>query len=150
MMRKYETKELQAMEEAKDFLNGYRLCRELLGLQRYERKRNVRIEACSDETLLAGDEAFWRARIHTIYSLLEKMKNGREKLMLYYHFIKGDSVERIAVRLGVSRRTGFRICTRGLLEFYRFLEALKKQSDAKSLQQSDAKSLYAVDKFRGM
>jgi hypothetical protein len=35
--------------------------------------------------------------------------------MLYYYFIKGESVERIAVRLGVSRRTGFRIFQKGLL-----------------------------------
>ena len=126
MMRKYEAKELEAIEGARNFLNSYRTCRELLGLHRYERKRAEREAFSPDETLLAGDEAFWRARIYAIGGLLSKMKNGREKLMLYYHFIKGDSVERIAVRLGVSRRTGFRIMSRGLLEFSDFLEEMKK------------------------
>ena len=108
-------------------MNGYRVCRELLGLRRYERKRAAaHMEECDVEEILAGDEVFWRARMHAIAAVLGKMKNGREKLILYYHYIKGDSVERIALRLGVSRRTGYRIFQRGLFAVSEYLEEMQK------------------------
>lgn len=126
-MRKYEKEELEAIEATKDFLCGYRLCMDLLGLRRYERKRLSRAgEECMCADVLAGDEAYWRARMHTVGILLGKMKNGREKLMLYYHFIKGESIDRIAAQIGVSRRTGFRIYQRALLAASKLLEELKK------------------------
>jgi DNA-directed RNA polymerase specialized sigma subunit len=115
MVRKYEAEELAAIEEAKNYLSGYRVCRDLLGLQRYERKRSAAELLSTDAELLSGDEMLWRSRMYAISALLGNLKNGREKLMLYYYFIKGESVERIAVRLGVSRRTGFRIFQKGLL-----------------------------------
>ena len=131
MMRKYEKEELEAIAAAKDFMNGYRMCRDLLGLRQYERKREAaRGEESGFADVMAGDEAFWRARMHAVGSILGKMKNGREKLMLYYHFIKGYSVEHIAVRLGVSRRTGFRILDRGLLMVSQYTDGMRKSCGA--------------------
>jgi len=126
-MRKYEKEELEAMQEAKDFLCGYRLCLDMLDLRKYERKRLHNTEvtsACTD--ILSGDEAYWRARMYAVGGLLGKMKNGREKLMLYYHYVKGESVERAASLLGVSRRTAFRIHQRGLLSASYLLKSLKR------------------------
>ncbi|MBQ8309391.1 MAG: sigma-70 family RNA polymerase sigma factor [Clostridia bacterium] len=127
MVRKYETEELEAIERAKDFLCGYRLCMDMLDLRKYERRRLQRVEECSDcADILAGDEAYWRARIYAIGALLGKMKNGREKLLLYYHYIKGESVERAAALIGVSRRTAFRIHQRALLSASYLLPPVKK------------------------
>lgn len=101
---------------AKEFLSSYQLCLDMLDLRKYERKRLKRQEeGCACEDILAGDEAYWRVRMYEVHSLLSRMKNGREKLMLYYHYVKSESVERAASLLGVSRRTGYRLHARGLL-----------------------------------
>ena len=59
-------------------------------------------------------------------NLIAGMKNGREKIILYYHYIKGESIEHSADILGVSRRTGYRIHQRGLLMASFLYERLKK------------------------
>ena len=125
-MRKYEKEELEAMEEAKDFLRGYRVCIEMLGLRKYERRRLQGGDLSGCEEILAGDEAYWRARLYAVNALLGRMKNGREKLLLYYHYVKGESVERAASLLGVSRRTAFRIHQRALLCAFHLLKSTKK------------------------
>ena len=128
MMRKYEKEELEAIEATKDFLCGYRLCMDLLGLRRYERKRLSRAgEECACADVLAGDEVYWRARMHTVGILLGKMKNGREKLMIYYHYIRGESIEHAANLLDVSRRTGYRLHERGLRSASFLYERMKKE-----------------------
>ena len=66
------------------------------------------------EDILAGDEAYWKARIYEIATFLGKMKNGREKMLLYYRYVKGESVEHCGELLGVSRSTVFRMKHRAL------------------------------------
>lgn len=110
----------QAREEARiarvrDFLCGYQMCMEMLNLRKYERKRARRFDEEADcDDILAGGEAYWRARMFEVKTLIESMRNGREKLILYYHYIRGESIERAADLLGVSRRTGYRIHRKAL------------------------------------
>ncbi len=104
------------IEEVRDFLCGYQLCLEMLNLKKYERRRaSVFADECECIDVLAGNEAFWRARMFEIGALIASMKNGREKVILYSHYIKGESIEHAADIIGVSRRTGYRIHSRGLL-----------------------------------
>jgi len=104
------------VEEVRNFLCGYQLCLEMLNLKRYERKRaSCFSDECDCVDVLAGNESFWRARMFEVSSLISSMKNGREKVILYCHYIKGESIEHAADILGVSRRTGYRIHQRGLL-----------------------------------
>ncbi|MBQ8416077.1 MAG: sigma-70 family RNA polymerase sigma factor [Clostridia bacterium] len=106
---------MDAIERTKDFLCGYQLCLDMLNLRRYERKRVKPFdEECFCEDVLSGDESYWRARMYEVTALLGEMKNGREKLILYYRYIRGESIERAANLLGVSRRTGYRLHQRGL------------------------------------
>ncbi len=107
-----------AVEQVRNFLCGYRLCLDMLNLRRYERTR-LRgrpsfDDPCDCEDVLQGSESFWRARMYEVGLLIDGLPNGREKLMLYYHYIQGDSIERISDRLGISRRTGYRLHRRGL------------------------------------
>ena len=103
-------------ETVRNYLCGYQFCVDMLNLRKYERRRaHIFDEKCDCEALMMGDEALWRARMYEIKQFLESMKNGREKLILYYHYIKGESIERAASILGVSRRTGYRIHQKGLL-----------------------------------
>ena len=110
--------EEERIEGARNFLCGYQLCVDMLNLRGDERKRAARFEdPCSCDDLLAGNEATWRARMFAVSALIGEMKNGREKLMLYYHYIRGESIEHTANLLDVSRRTGYRIHERGLRSF---------------------------------
>lgn len=104
------------IEAAKDYLCGYQLCLDMLNLRRYERRRAKPFaEECSCEDILQGNEAFWKARMYEAEHLIASLRNGREKLILYYHYIKGESIERASDLLGISRRTGYRMHRKGLL-----------------------------------
>ncbi len=122
-----EANEQARIERTRDFLCGYQLCMDMLNLRKYERKRAYHFDdPCRCEDLLLGSEAFWRARMHEVAHLINSMRNGREKLILYYHYIGGESIERAADLLGVSRRTGYRIHQRGLIQASFLLEKIKK------------------------
>ena len=102
---------------ARDFLSGYRVCEALLGVRRYERKRarKIDLEETDCEALLLGDEATWRMRMYEVEHLIASLSNSKEKIILYYRYIKGESVEHVSDLLGFSRRTGYRLLNRGLL-----------------------------------
>lgn len=116
-------------EAARDFLAGYQLCVDLLKLKRYERRRaEVFDEPCRCEDVLMGNEAFWRARMDEIERTVAALRNGRDKLVLYHRYIKGESVEHAATILGFSRRTAYRAHKRGLAVVGIILER-KKRND---------------------
>ena len=123
-----QTAEEARISRVRDFLCGYQMCLEMLNLKKYERKRaRVFDEEADCEDILAGGEAYWRARMFEIKSLIESMRNGREKLILYYHYIRGESIERAADLLGVSRRTGYRIHRKGLFAISFLYENAQKR-----------------------
>lgn len=103
-------------ERTRNFLCGYQLCLDMLNLRKYERRRaNVFRDPCDCEDILMQGEAYWRARMSEVGALISSMKNSREKVILFYHYIRGESIEHAANLLGVSRRTGYRLHQRGLL-----------------------------------
>lgn len=115
MRRKRETVSEEEIEEVRSFLCSYQLCADMLGLRQFERRRRRRDEEEMDfDDLLAGDEAFWRARMLAVRSFVSEMRNGREKLMIYYYFLQGERIEHASETLNVSRRTGYRMLQRGL------------------------------------
>ncbi|MBR7099352.1 MAG: hypothetical protein IKC59_08055 [Clostridia bacterium] len=108
---------------ARDYLSGYQLCIDMLNIRRYERKRAKHFdEVCRDANILTGSEAYWRARMYEIEHLITSLRNGREKLILYSHYIKGESIELASDLLGISRRTGYRMHRKGLLTVGAILE----------------------------
>lgn len=122
----HSEKEKELVESARDFLAGYRLCEDMLHLRKYERKRLDKEEVCHCEEILCGCEALWRSRMEEVRCLLTGMKNGREKMILYYHYIRGESIERASDLLGFSRRTGYRAHRHALLVVGATLKRLKK------------------------
>ena len=129
--RKPVEKEIEdPIEETRSFLCGYQVCADLLHLRRYERKRAKRFDEYSvGEDLLLGNEACWRSRMAAVCALVGSMRNGREKLVLYYHYIRGESIERCADLLGFSRRTAYRVHQRGLLQISFLYQRKKKEID---------------------
>lgn len=112
------TEDEARIEEARNYLCGYQLCIDMLQLRSYERKRARKFgESFDCPDILSGSELYWRARMHEIQKLIDKMRNGRDKLMLYYHYVQGESIEHSANLIGVSRRTGYRIHKRALRVF---------------------------------
>jgi len=94
-----------------NYLRGYQLNRKLLRIDRYEKEYlsqdNMDIEAF-------GEEPLARARMFEIRHFVMRMENSDEKLFLYYHYIKGQPVEKCAELLSVSRSTAFRLKERAL------------------------------------
>ena len=120
--------EMTVRESARNYLCGYQLCLDMLKLRKYERKRAAKFdELCECEDILSGDEAYWKARIYEIAAFLGKMKNGREKMLLYYRYVKGESIERAAGLLGISRRTAYRLWNKALLSAGLLLERTNPQ-----------------------
>ena len=105
----------EELEAAQDYLAGYCLCQKMLRLRDYERKRAAKPEMPANaEQLLQANEQHWELRIIETTQLVSGMRNGREKLILYYHFIRGESVESAARLIGISRRTGYRMLQKGI------------------------------------
>ena len=96
-----------------DYLKGYALNEKLLKLDKYERS----FFAYDDrkEEYPSCDATLCRAKMFEIRHFIMGMKNGDEKLLLYYHYIRGESVERCAEMLGISRSSGFRLKKRALI-----------------------------------
>ena len=125
-----ETMEKQ-IERVRSYLCGYQFCVDMLDLRGYERKRRRPFEEeyeCTD--LLAGDESIWLTRMYEIQALIERMRNGKAKLILYYHYIRGESIEFAANRIGISRRSGYRWHQKGLAAVAElFLSMQKTEAD---------------------
>ena len=103
------TEEIDTCEikKAEDYLKSYRINGKLLHLERYEREYFGDSGAVDFESL--GEVPLARARMYAVRHLINSLKNCDEKLFLYYHYIKGESVERCAHLLGVSRSSAFRM-----------------------------------------
>ena len=55
------------------------------------------------------DTLFARAKMQEINNFIRSLPPCREKLMLFYKYIRGETVERVGELLDVSPRTAFRI-----------------------------------------
>ena len=118
------------IEAAREFLCGYQLGIQMLHLRQYERKRGRSLELpVVQADVLRGNEVFWHARMQEIGSLINAMKNGREKMILYYHYIRGESIEHASDLIGFSRRTGYRLHRKGLLTVSFLLDRIQKNEE---------------------
>ena len=115
-VREAMNKESVSEEEIRmteEYLKGYGINRKLLRLERYEREYFGYRE---DSEELPGEAPLARARMFEIRHFIMSMKNSDEKLLLYYHYVRGESVEKCAELLGISRAGGFRMKKRALTQ----------------------------------
>ena len=103
--------ERERLRWADEYLRGYQLNRKLLRLDRYE-KEFFHTDESDIEAF--GEAPLARARMFEIRHFVMGMENSNEKLLLYYHYIKGEPVERCGELLGVSRSTAFRLKSKAL------------------------------------
>ena len=100
------------IKEADNYLRGYALNMKLLRLDRYERTYFGYRD--NEDNTAFNDAPLARARMFEIRHFVMGMQNSDEKLLLYYHYIRGESVEKCSELLGISRSSGFRLKKRAL------------------------------------
>ena len=112
-MAKEPTKKINEdiIRQTDTYLRGYMLNRRMLQLNIYENKQSLNSEW---EEESPGELSMARARMFEIRHNIMSLGNCDEKLMLYYHYIRGETVEKCAELLGISRSSGFRLKKRAL------------------------------------
>lgn len=100
-----------SVAEAENYLKGYTLNKKLIYAERYEEEFGG---GTKEDLELLGDIPLARARMFEIRHFIMDMENSDEKLMLYYHYVKGEPVERCGELLGISRSSAFRLKSKAL------------------------------------
>lgn len=100
------------IERTDNYLRGYQMNRKLLRLDRYEKEY---FHTSEKDFEAYGETPLARARMFEIRHFIMSLKNSDEKLMLYYHYIKSESIERCGELLGIGRSTAFRMRRRALI-----------------------------------
>lgn len=116
------TEEEKALIE--NYLKGFLLCRRMLALKRYEDEyfdtAEWNCESPAEFTVV-------KAKMYEIRHFIMDMPNSTEKLLLYYHYVRNDSVEKCAELLGMSRSSAFRLKRRALALAYE--HSIRKKKD---------------------
>jgi DNA-directed RNA polymerase specialized sigma subunit len=108
--------------EVENYLRTYSFYKKLLKLEKYEQEYFERgglpeINVWEDPS----GNTVALAKMFEVRHFIMSMQNCDEKLMLYYLFVKGDSVERCAELMGISRSSAFRLKKRAMVlaaEYY--------------------------------
>lgn len=116
------TEQKKALE---NFLKGYALNRKLLRLERYEKEYFGFDAAEIPDGDILNEAPLARARMFEVRHFILGLANSDEKLLLYYHYVKCESIEKCAELLGISRRSGFRMKNRALDMAYKKLSSDK-------------------------
>ena len=89
-----------------NYLKGYLLNKKLVKLERYEREYFKKED---DRDLEAfGELPLAKPRMYDVRHFIMALPNCDEKLLLYFHYIKGESIEKCAELIGISRSSAFR------------------------------------------
>ena len=119
-------KEKSYIEAARKYLSEYTVFRKLLEMNEYEKKYFGKSEKTVDiegkRYLLPGSDGEIRMKMFEIRRFVLSLGNCNEKLLLFYHYVHGESVERCAELMKISRRSAFRLKRRALAFAGRKLE----------------------------
>lgn len=109
----FEAKDKQFIE---NYLKTYSLNRKLWGIEKYMEEYCRRPDSYLDslDRDMLNEAPIARAKMFSVRHFILELPNCDEKLFLYYHYIKGESTERCAELLGISRRSAFRMRNRAL------------------------------------
>lgn len=101
--------------DVKNFLESYLLNKKMIEMLSYEREYfGAQSQGDGFLMLPGGDEVLLRSKMFNVRKFITTLENNNCKLLLYYHYIRGNSVERCAELLGISRTSGFRLKRRAL------------------------------------
>ena len=106
--------------EMDKILSEYSVFRKLLDMQNYNNEYfgNAEIfrknERKRQGESLPGDKPDIMARMFDLRRFVLSLDATNEKLFLFYHYIHGESVGRVAELMRISRRSAFRLKARAL------------------------------------
>ena len=115
------------LEEYAVAVRMLRLCRE----DRRERERLAQ-EASLDLNfygVVGGNEAFWLNRTRRVREFVHAIPYRNCKMLLFYYYICGMTVERCAEELDLSRRSAFRLKKLSLAVAAKCFTAWRQQHD---------------------
>ncbi|MEE0969149.1 MAG: DUF1492 domain-containing protein [Clostridia bacterium] len=108
-------KEDTSISEARRFLESYKVNKKLLSMLKYEKDYFSDESDCDSLGLpFGGDEVLLRSRMLEVRRFISNIEDGNCRLLLFYHYIKGFSVEKCAEMMNIGRTSGFRIKKRAL------------------------------------
>ncbi len=106
----------QQKEAIDAYLRGYALNKKLLRLERYEQEYFC--GKSDGDGNMPTEAPLARARMFDVRHFVLSLGNCDEKLFLYFHYIKGESMPRCAELLGISERSCYRMKNRALQKAY--------------------------------
>ncbi len=101
------------------YLESYRSNKKLIQMMRYEKEyfKEDYEEGLKDGDYLSlpvGDEVLLRSAMFKVRKFIMSIRENDCRLILYYHYIKGQPVTKCAELLGVSRTSAFRLRKKAL------------------------------------
>ena len=102
--------------QIENYLKTYSINLKLLRLDKYHREF---FGGDTDAADMLNEVPLARAKMFDVRHFILELDNSDEKLFLYYHYVKCESVARCAELLGISRRSGFRLKERSLALAYK-------------------------------
>ena len=122
----YEKPKASAVREVELYLSDYRTYAKMIEMNRYERDYFAKYTRDLPE-IKEEAEAYLRAKLFDIRCFILSLPDCDEKLLLYYHYVHGESLARCAELLEISRATVYRLKKRALEtadEYYRAARAV--------------------------
>ena len=95
------------LTDTENYLKTYAVCFRMLQCERIDARR-----ASDDRSPSVGP--IFKAKMYHVRQFVMALPNTDEKLFLYYHYIRGDSISRCASLLGLSRSSTYRLRLRAL------------------------------------
>lgn len=111
-------------ELTENYLKSYGFGRKLMAMKNYEEKYFDTMEWESDSPI---EFTVIRARMHEVRHFILGMTNSREKILLYNHYVRGNSIERCAELMGMARSSAFRLKRKALeMAYFHSIEMNKE------------------------
>ena len=122
--------ENDAVCEMKKYFEGYGASKKLLRMMKYEKDYFPHENEDDSEDILlvpGGDETMLKAKMYDIRRFIVGMDDGNEKTLLFYHYIKGFSVEKCSEMMDIGRTSAFRLKKKALLSAAKRMEEKKSK-----------------------
>lgn len=97
-----------------NYLKEYSLNRKLLMIGKYEEEYFGGGNFSDFDKDMPSEAPLARAKMFDVRHFILSLDNSDEKIFLYFHYVKGEPVEKCAELLGISSRTAFRLKNRAL------------------------------------
>ena len=118
----------------KKYLEGYGASKSILKMMEYEKEYFAdESKAHDDDALIVpgGDVVLLKSKMYDVRRFILGMEDGKEKALLFYHYIRGFSVEKCSEMMGIGRTSAFRLKKKALASAAaRFAERAKKNAVA--------------------